>query len=110
MSSSERIRLQAQAHDALTEVLVTNSQFDRVARGFGSVTIELDPGVHRVEFRTGTQAEEKYVVLRSLLLPASIRIRPSSCAPGRGGRCAASRRALACSPPVVVWRSQARRC
>jgi hypothetical protein len=60
----ERLRLAVSTFDAQSEILVLDGRGRFVDRGFGPEhAFELEPGMYRVKVLTGTEADEKPVVL-----------------------------------------------
>lgn len=56
-------RLVASAENPLVEVVVVNDRFEREASGFGRVDVKVPAGVYRVDFRSGAELQERWVVI-----------------------------------------------
>ena len=57
-------RIRLHASDAITELLVIDADFRTVKRNVGSLTVDVPPGIYRIEYRSGPAAESRLVSLR----------------------------------------------
>ncbi len=62
--SSSALNLNIRAADRATEIFVINWKLQRVANGTGELNLDVEPGLYKVRFRSGSQQHDELVEVR----------------------------------------------
>lgn len=61
--STQKVQLKVNADSGETEIFVVDGKFRRVAKGIGSLNIDLPPGLYDIKFKAGSTVNEVQTVL-----------------------------------------------